>query len=64
MGKASWRDSDPSDPMYSEGPQSYSPHWGRKFLKPKTPLPPSTAGQQTPQRVGNQSRLPKIQVRL
>jgi hypothetical protein len=29
-------DSKPSDPMYSEGPQSYSPHWGRAFLpKPK-----------------------------
>jgi hypothetical protein len=47
MGKVTWKDSDPSDPMYSEGPQSYSPHWGRKFLKPKTPSPPSTAGQRT-----------------
>jgi hypothetical protein len=28
--------SKPNDPMYSEGPQSYSPHWGRAFLpKPK-----------------------------
>jgi hypothetical protein len=23
-------------PFYSEGPQGYSPHWGRTLLEPKT----------------------------
>jgi hypothetical protein len=26
-----FRDSKPDDPMYREGPRSYSPHWGRPF---------------------------------
>jgi hypothetical protein len=33
-------DSKPSDPMYREGPQSYSPHWARPFAKPAAPKPP------------------------
>ena len=28
---AIFRDAKPDDPMYREGPQSYSPHWARKF---------------------------------
>ena len=31
--KIAFRDYAPSDPVYSEGPQSYSPHWTRG-LKP------------------------------
>jgi hypothetical protein len=27
-----FRDYDPSDPFYKEGPQRYSPHWGRTML--------------------------------
>jgi hypothetical protein len=34
--------SKPNDPMYSEGPQSYSPHWARPFVKPTAPKPPQT----------------------
>jgi hypothetical protein len=33
-------DSKPSDPMYSEGPQSYSPHWAREFRPKKSDEPP------------------------
>ena len=25
----------PDDPFYKQGPQAYSPHWARTFLKPK-----------------------------
>jgi len=39
MAKIIWKDSDPSDPMYSEGPRSYSPHWARGFQKSKTAGP-------------------------
>jgi hypothetical protein len=35
MAKIIWRDSDPSDPMYSEGPRSYSPHWAQEFRRPR-----------------------------
>jgi hypothetical protein len=38
--KITFRDYGPNDPFYKEGPQSYSPHWGRGLLKPKQPLPP------------------------
>ena len=38
-----------SDPVYSEGPQGYSPHWGRTLLKPKEPSPANAAGHQTQQ---------------
>jgi hypothetical protein len=47
MVKVIWRDSKPSDPMYSEGYQSYSPHWGRAYLKSKRTSPNSTAGPTT-----------------
>jgi hypothetical protein len=33
-------DSKPSDPMYSEGPQSYSPHWARSVARPAAPKLP------------------------
>ena len=56
---ATFRDSDPSDPMYNEGPQSYSPHWGRAFLKSKKPPPNPVDGSPTtrsgfgmPERIG------------
>jgi len=49
MARITWKDSDPSDPMYSEGPRSYSPHWAQEFRRPRTPSPPSTVGQQTHQ---------------
>ena len=42
MAKIIWKDSDPSDPMYSEGPRSYSPHWARGFQKSKTKPTPAT----------------------
>jgi hypothetical protein len=32
MAKVTFKDAEPSDPMYSEGPQSYSPHWARAVL--------------------------------
>ena len=38
---ATCRDSKPNDPMYSEGPQSYSPHWARPVVKPASPKPPT-----------------------
>ena len=44
MAKIISRLSEPSDPMYNEGPQRYSPHWARTFRGSKKPLPPSTAG--------------------
>jgi hypothetical protein len=31
MAKVTWRDSDPSDPMYSEGPRNYSPRWAQNL---------------------------------
>ena len=31
---ATCRLSKPNDPMYGEGPQSYSPHWARQFVNP------------------------------
>ena len=34
--------SKPDDLMYREGPQSYSPHWARQFVKPAAPKPPET----------------------
>jgi hypothetical protein len=41
---AIFRDAKPDDPMYSEGPQSYNPHWARAFLpmplKPPKPFAP------------------------
>ncbi len=37
MGKVTWRDAEPDDPMFKEGPQSYSPHWARTFLTPTKP---------------------------
>jgi hypothetical protein len=39
---ATFRLSTPDDPMYSEGPQSYSPHRARQFVKPASPKPPET----------------------
>jgi hypothetical protein len=36
---AIFRDAEPDDPMYREGPQSYAPHWTRPFL-PSKPAPP------------------------
>lgn len=44
---ATLRDSKPPDPMYSEGPQSYSPHWGRTFLASKIPSPKPVDGNPT-----------------
>ena len=32
MVKVTWRLYEPSDPIYKEGYQRYSPHWGRAFL--------------------------------
>lgn len=58
-----WKDSDPSDPMYSEGYRSYSPHWsrdlkdnqvikmeniGRPPSPPSTPLPTALAAGDSP----------------
>jgi hypothetical protein len=43
MGKVTLTDYDPSDPIYSEGPQRYSPHWARTLIEPKKPAPPKTA---------------------
>jgi hypothetical protein len=37
MARITWKDSDPSDPMYSEGPRIYSPHWTRGLVKPVKP---------------------------
>jgi len=37
---AIFRDYKPTDPIYSEGPQSYSPHWAREFLLKKSKEPP------------------------
>jgi hypothetical protein len=36
---ATCRLSKPNDPMYGEGPQSYSPHWARQFVNPASPEP-------------------------
>ena len=48
MGKLlSRRLAGPDDPMFKEGLTSYSPHWGRKYLKSKTDSPATTAGPQT-----------------
>ena len=47
MVKVIWHDSKPSDPMYSEGYQSYSPHWAREFRRSKPPSPSATAGHPT-----------------
>jgi hypothetical protein len=49
VSKITFRDYAPSDPVYSEGPQSYSPHWGRTLLKPQEPSPANTVGCQTQQ---------------
>jgi hypothetical protein len=35
--------------VYSEGPQSYSPHWVRASLDPKKSSPPNAADGQTQQ---------------
>jgi hypothetical protein len=43
--KITFRDYAPDDPFYSEGPQSYSPHWAKTLLKPKQPSPPKPAEQ-------------------
>jgi hypothetical protein len=37
---AIFRLSKPNDTMYSEGPQSYSPHWLREFRPKKSEEPP------------------------
>ena len=34
--KVTFKDYDPDDPVYREGPRSYSPHWARALLKPTT----------------------------
>jgi hypothetical protein len=34
---AVFRDYDPDDPVYNEGPRSYSPHWARTLIEPKQP---------------------------
>jgi hypothetical protein len=47
MVKVIWHDSKPSDPMYSEGYQSYSPHWGRPFLRSRKSSPSATVGHPT-----------------
>ena len=47
--KITFKDYDPSDPFYSEGPQSYSPHWVRASYDPKKPTPPNAADAQTQQ---------------
>jgi hypothetical protein len=41
-----FRDAGPNDPMYREGPRSYSPHWSRAF-RPKDALLDDTAEPQT-----------------
>ena len=47
MGKITFRDSEPDDPMYSEPPRSYSPTLGRDLLQSKTTSPASSAGRST-----------------
>jgi hypothetical protein len=37
---AIFRDAKPDDPMYSEGPQSYNPHWARPFRPSKVAKQP------------------------
>ena len=37
--KITFRDYAADDPFYSEGPQSYSPHWANTLLKPNQPSP-------------------------
>jgi hypothetical protein len=58
MVKVIWRDSEPSDPMYSEGYQSYSPHWARAFRKSRKPSPSATVGHPTAhdRRLGKRTR--------
>src|SRR6516165_2279667 len=58
MAKITSRDSDPSDPMYSEGVQSYSPHWARVFLPSKTPSPKKKAGHPTQERASGNATQP------
>ena len=43
--KITFRDYAADDPFYSEGPQSYSPHWAKTLLKPNQPSPPKPAEQ-------------------
>jgi hypothetical protein len=45
VAKITFRDAKPSDPMYKEGPQSYSPHWGRALLKSKSVSQQNTDGE-------------------
>jgi hypothetical protein len=41
MPKITFTDYGPDDAFYSEGPQSYTPHWAKTLLlKPKQPSPP------------------------
>lgn len=40
MHIVTFRFSTPDDPMYSEGPQSYSPHWARPFRPSKVAKQP------------------------
>lgn len=48
MGKVTDMGLAPSDdPMYSEGPRSYPPHWSRGFLKSKKISPDTSDGRPT-----------------
>jgi hypothetical protein len=47
MGKVIWKDAEPDDPMFGEGPQSYSPHWARTFLEARKATPEEKDGPQT-----------------
>jgi hypothetical protein len=40
------RDYDRDDPVYSEEPQRYSPHWVRTLIEPKKPSPAKPETQQ------------------
>jgi hypothetical protein len=55
--KITFRDYAANDPFYSEGPQSYSPHWGRVLLKPKQPLPPKPVDQPSLTQLEERERL-------
>jgi hypothetical protein len=55
--KITFRDYAADDPFYSEGPQSYSPHWARTLLKPKQPSPPKPVKQLSKTRLEERARL-------